>query len=213
MNRILSAAVLVSTVQFLAGPVAAQTLEVATIKVNHTGSGGSGFPGLRNGTLTARNVSLKTLLQAAYGLPSERIVGPDWIDSDKFDLSGKAPRETSEADFRTMLQSLLNERFQVLVHQEVRQMPVYDMWISKSGLKMKVYDPDHPPVPPRTPGGAMVVGSGTMAQLANRLAAFAGRPVIDRSGLTERYSFTLIFTPLSARPLARLYYGAGPKRT
>ena len=65
--------------------------EVAAIKVNRTGSGGSNIPTLTNGTLRAQNVSLLMLLQAAYDLSALRISGPDWMMSDRYDLTGKSP--------------------------------------------------------------------------------------------------------------------------
>jgi uncharacterized protein (TIGR03435 family) len=62
------------------------------VKVNRSGSSNAGFPELRNGTLVAENVSLKSLLSAAYALSPRRIIGPNWLDSDRFDLTGKAPK-------------------------------------------------------------------------------------------------------------------------
>src|ERR1051325_10785265 len=72
--------------------------EVATVKVNETGSGGSSFPTLKNGDFNARNVSLLMLLQAAYDLSVLRIIGPNWLDSGRFDLQGKSPQGVPDSE-------------------------------------------------------------------------------------------------------------------
>lgn len=73
--------------------------EVATVRVNRSGENAWGFPALANGTLNARNVSMRTMLRAAYDLSESRIIGPDWLDSDRFDLAGKAPRPEAPPGF------------------------------------------------------------------------------------------------------------------
>jgi uncharacterized protein (TIGR03435 family) len=175
--------------------------EVATIKVNQTGSGGSNFPTLKNGTLNARNVSLLMLLQAAYDLSVLRIVGPNWLDSDRYDLQGKSPQGVPDSEMAPMLQALLKDRFRISSHREMKEMSVYEMIVVKSGIKMSPYDATRPSVwpPNRNRGGAVIVGSGTMPQLAKMLTGSAGRPVLDNTGLDGRYNYLLTFTPLSAK--------------
>lgn len=174
------------------------TFEVATVKLNRSGSGGANFPRLTNGTLAAQNVSLKMMLQSAYGLSSLRITGPDWLDSDRFDLGGKAPQGVPDTEFMPMLQSLLKERFQLAVHYESREMPVYNLVVAKSGLRILPFDPAHPPpVPPRNGAASMIMGSGTMTQLADQLTGAAGRPVLNKTGLEGRYGYVFTFSPLA----------------
>jgi uncharacterized protein (TIGR03435 family) len=175
--------------------------EVATIKANQTGSGGSNFPRLKNGTLNAENVSLLMLLQAAYDLSAVRIVGPNWLNSDRYDVAGKSPQGVSDSELMPMLQELLRDRFRVSGHREMKEMPVYEMIVGKDGLKMSAFDPAHPLISPpnRNGGGAMIVGSGTMPQLARMMSGPAGRPVLDKTGLSGRYNYILSFTPLSAQ--------------
>ena len=181
----------------------AQSLEfeVASIKVNQTGSGGSNFPRLKNGALSAENVSLLMLLQAAYDLSAVRIVGPSWLDSDRYDVVGKSPQGVSDSELMPMLQALLKDRFRISDHREMKEMPIYEMIVVKDGLKMSAFDPTHPLVSPpnRNRGGAMIVGSGTMPQLAKMISGSAGRPVLDKTGLNGRYNYILSFTPLSAQ--------------
>jgi uncharacterized protein (TIGR03435 family) len=184
------------------------TFEVATVKVNRSG-GGTAFPGLRNGMLTARDASLRLLLGAAYDLSQNRIIGPDWLDADRFDVAAKPPQGVPDSEMMPMLQTLLKERFHLAVHREMKQMPVFDMVVAKGGLKLS-FDPAHPiPTPPANPGGALNIGAGTMPQIAQALTRAAGRPVLDKTGLEGRYGFLLIYTPLSAQS-ADSAAGSGP---
>lgn len=184
--------------------------EVATVKVNHTGSGGSNFPRLKNGTLAAQNVSLLMLLQAAYDLSAARITGPEWLNSDRFDLAGKSPMGVPDSELMPMLQALLKDRFRIAVHRATKTMSVYEMIVAKGGLKMLRFDPARPPVAPRHGGGAMIIGSGTTHQLASMLSAPAGRPVLDKTGLEGGYTYVLTFMPLSAQAVVSASDSAPP---
>ena len=124
----------------------AQEFEVATVKPNRSGQNGDRRPDLQNGVLTARNVTLHMMLRAAYELHESRIIGPDWLDSDRFDLAGKAPAGVPDTEFMPMLQALLKERFQLAVHRETKEMPVFDMVVAKGGLKIWQFDPARPVV-------------------------------------------------------------------
>ncbi len=185
--------------------------EVATVKLNRSGGGGTDFPGLRDGMVTARNASLRMLLRAAYDLSENRIIGPDWLDTDRFDVAGKPPQGVPDSEMMPMLQTLLKERFHLAVHREMKQMPVFDMVVAKGGLKLSLSDPAHPvPTPPRNnPGGAMNIGAGTMPQIAQALTRAAGRPVLDKTRLEGSYGFLLIYTPISAQS-ADIAAGSGP---
>jgi len=188
--------------------------EVATVKVNRSGENGASRPDLRNGVLTARNVTMRMILRAAYDLHESRIIGPDWLDSDRFDLAGKAPAGVPDTEFMPMLQTLLKERFQLAVHRETKEMAVFDMVVAKSGLKIWQFDPARPVPKPPLPANvtsAMVASNGvfTMPQLATHLTGAAGRPVLDKTGLEGRYGFFLFWTQLSA-DAADAAGGSGP---
>ena len=178
----------------LTAPLVSQDLafEVATVKPAGGNPNVSNYPRLHNGTLAAENVSFKTLLSVAFGLTGNRINGPDWIDTEKLDLTGKAPQGVSDSALMPMLQALLRERFQVKVHREQKEMATFDMALAKSGLKLKPFDASKPmTTPPHQAGGAMYIGAATMPQLADGLAGILGRPVVDRTGVDGRYSFVL----------------------
>ena len=176
------------------------TFEVASVKVNRTDDGNSSLPQLRNGRLTAERVSLRQILQVAYGLTALQISGPGWLDSDRFDLAAKAPQGVKDSETMPMLRSLLKERFQLTAHIENKEMPVYDLTVAKDGLKISLFDPSHIPVaPPRNGAASMIIGPMTMPQLANTLTPAAGRPVVDRTGLEGRYFCAVTFSPLAAQ--------------
>jgi uncharacterized protein (TIGR03435 family) len=174
--------------------------EVATVKPNKSGSPGTLAPGLRNGALSARNASLKVLIRTAYDVSNRQIVGPSWLDDDRFDLAGKAPKGVPDSLLMPMLQTLLKDRFQLAVHRETKVMPAFDMIVAKRGLKIAPFDPAHPVRPPAGYSGPLNFGVVTMPELATRLTNDAGRVVLDKTGLNGRYSFMLLnYTPAAAQ--------------
>ena len=81
-------------------PAQSLAFDVATVKVNRTGSGATNLPRITNGRLTAENVTLGQILQVAYGLNALQIGGPVWLGSDRFDLAAKAPQGVPDSDLR-----------------------------------------------------------------------------------------------------------------
>jgi uncharacterized protein (TIGR03435 family) len=155
-------------------------------------------PGLRHGLLTATKVTLRRMVAVAYGMTEPRVIGPEWLDKDHFDIAGRAPKDVPDSELRPMLQALLKDRFQLATHSETREMPVYDLVVAKGGVKMPVYPaPERPLDDPPVRGFPMMRGTITTAQLADQMTFFVNRPVIDKTGLTERYNLFLAFAPLS----------------
>ncbi|HVW08231.1 MAG TPA: TIGR03435 family protein [Bryobacteraceae bacterium] len=177
----------------------AQSFEVASVKVNTSGTGMSSFPGLRNGHLKSSNATMRQILQVAWGLSSVQITGPSWLDSDRYDLDAKAPDGVPDTELKPMLQALLKERFNLQAHPETKELPVYDLVVLKGGPKIQPADPGRPfTQPARLPGACcmMVNVKGTMDQLATALAGPAGRPVIDKTGLDGAYVYVLQYAQL-----------------
>jgi uncharacterized protein (TIGR03435 family) len=71
--------------------LSAQTFEVASVRVNTSGDGSAGYPGLHEGRMQATNATMRMILQSAWGLNSAQITGPSWIDSDRYDIEAKSP--------------------------------------------------------------------------------------------------------------------------
>jgi uncharacterized protein (TIGR03435 family) len=126
--------------------------EVASIKPNKTGSGAT-MVGVQSCRFVATNAPLRMLVQYAYRpvggqLPSNQIIGgPDWANSDRFDVQAKLEEDTrsiSPADMQLLVQSLLEDRFQLKAHRETRELPVYDLVVAKDGPKMKLSEDQTP---------------------------------------------------------------------
>jgi uncharacterized protein (TIGR03435 family) len=171
-----------------------------------------------------RFLSLQDYIISGYNIKKHQIVGgPDWLSTERFDITAKIPEGVPQDQLidkrREMIQTLLEDRFKFKFHRETRELPVYALVITKGGSKLteSPADPDAnaagKPVdvtvnPGRggttvnLPGGASVmygflVFEGrkvTMAQLADNLARFVDRPVIDDTGLKGRYDFKLDFS-------------------
>ncbi len=148
---------------------------------------------------------------------------PKWVATDRFDIEAKAPGNPTKDQMRLMMQSLLAERFQLVVHFETQRVPVLALTLlkpGKTGPKLRSHA-DGPPCdasppadtfPPRCdvyamtrrPGGAARLGSRntTMDLLASLLPSEGtlGRPVLNQTGLDGRFDFTLEWTPEPSGP-------------
>jgi uncharacterized protein (TIGR03435 family) len=177
---------------------AAPTFEVATIKPHKGGNGGGGFAG-EHGRLTITGVSLKLLIQDAYGVMDFQISGgPDWIDLETFDVVGKAENDASSEELWKMVQPLLADRFKLKFHRATKEGPVYDLTIAKSGLKLhkSAEDAQHQGMMRRSGrrGQQYTAQQMTMPALPMILSSSVTRPVIDKTGLEGGYDLKLEWT-------------------
>jgi uncharacterized protein (TIGR03435 family) len=134
-------------------PAQSQSFEIASIKINNSGNPNSSM-GPRGGRLVATNMTLRALLMYAYRpqdghLLDAQVVGaPDWAKVDRFDIEAK-PAGAAEVrpgePTRSMLRSLLEERFGLKVHREARDLPVYTLVLTAKGPK--VSEDQTPPDP------------------------------------------------------------------
>jgi uncharacterized protein (TIGR03435 family) len=143
------------------------------------------------------NVSLKRLIGMAYGVADGRdylLKGPDWMATEDFDIFAKFPPGTSDSQVLLMLQRLLDERFQLKLHRESHEFPVYALVIDKRGSKLRL---TARPGPYRfsARGGHAIGQSVTLAQFADRLSKEVGRQVVDFTGLTGQFDLTLDWRP------------------
>lgn len=152
----------------------------------------------------AKNYPLRLLIAAAYDLNPKAITGgPKWIDSAKFDILAVAPGSVlpTRDQQMAMLATLLSERFQLVFHREPKEFAVYVLTAGKNGSKLRassasatdpssvistVY-PDHVLMPARN------ASMQDFVALLQR--AILDRPVVDRTGLAERYDFDLSWAP------------------
>lgn len=138
---------------------------------------------------------------------------PDWAMRDAYDIDAKVSEEDmaewqKPASQKTMLpammQELLEDRFKLVVHREIKDAPVYLLTVGKGGPKFKESDPtvEHPDGTKLPWGGVLVQSRGaptlydaSMASLATLLSSLggqgAGRQIEDKTGLTGRYDITI----------------------
>ena len=165
--------------------------EVASIKPDKTNE--RMYYGLRNDSLTVRNIAVKGLIQIAYGKREFQITGgPRWITSERFDIDAKAaPSQRATPD---MLKSLLVGRFQLKLHRETRKTSVYSLVVARGGLKMKLSADQSEPEKggPKEMGPGRLVGEGIpMYVITNLLSNMLGRAVINNTSLTGKYDINL----------------------
>jgi uncharacterized protein (TIGR03435 family) len=181
------------------------SFEVATIKPNNSGANSMQrlTVGGRNFIVTAG--SLGDLISFAYGIQPKQIVnGPDWMNSDRYDISATIQPEGSPnpEQVRIMIRKLLADRFALKTHNDKRDMSAYVLSIAKSGQKLTPTQLSGP-----LPGFGMRPSSNPSGvTLMARNAGFdefrsflqnlvLDRPVVDHTGLTGKYDFQLTFTP------------------
>ena len=98
--------------------------------------GGPGTPD--PGQINYSNVPMRELLRQAYGFNQMyQLSAPAWMENARFDIVAKVPAGATRDDFKVMLQNLLAERFDLVVHHETRDLPGYEMTVAKGGLKVK----------------------------------------------------------------------------
>ncbi len=179
------------------------TFEVASIKPTKPGGRGGGIKALPGGQeYRAEGVPVKLIISLMYKVPMRQISGgPGWIDTDGWDIEAKADHSYNLDDLHTMFQNLLADDFKLKFHKETKEGPVYVLAVDKSGSKMKVNDsPQDFEIPIGGGRGGVINGKRVPMQyfawwLGQQVLQRDARPVIDRTGLTGNYDFTLAFLP------------------
>ena len=171
-------------------------------------------------------MTLRDYLGIAYRTKISNIVGPDWIASDRFDISATIPAGNKTAQIPEMFQSLLAERFHLKIHREKRDFPVYALLVGKGELKLKEVPPDDDkaktPEPINASGGGSAAGVSvnlgngsswsfvpnrfeakklSMDDFAGNLERFADRPIVDMTGLKGHYDFAFDVNSEDYRPM------------
>ena len=171
--------------------------EVASIKPNKTNE--RMYYGMRNASLTVRNMTVMGLIQIAYGKRDFQITGgPAWIGLECFDIEAKAERPQRAT--HDMLKSLLASRFLLTLHGETKEASVYSLVVARGGLKMKLSADQTEPEKggPKELGPGRLVGEGIpMYVMVNLVSNMLGRAVINHTGLTGKYDVNLQPVPES----------------
>ena len=188
--------------------------DVATIKPSDPARPGQ-LVTLRGVEVITTNTTVRDLINLAYWLHPKQVTGgPAWVESEKYDMAGKpdAPGQPNVDQMKMMIQKLLADRFQLKFHVEKRELPAYVVKIAKTEAKI-IRSQDDPKGYPGwnfgrgASGTTLTFRNSPMSQVTAILQNFLDKPVVDQSGLSERYDFTVTFT-LDPAQAARL--GAPP---
>jgi uncharacterized protein (TIGR03435 family) len=152
---------------------------------------------LPGGAVRFSGMPLRMLIMSAYDVKAFQISGgPDWISTDRWDIQAKVEGVEGRLTMpqqRPMLQALMADRFQLKIHKETREMPVYALLVDKKGTKLVEHTTGEVQV--RSGNGMLSVKKHGMEWLAFWLAQQLGRVVIDQTNLKGEYDFQLEWTP------------------
>jgi uncharacterized protein (TIGR03435 family) len=182
-----------------AGAWAQKAFDVASIRPNAANDNRIMIRIQPGGRFTATGISAKQLMTQALNVRDFQILNaPGWTTAERWDINAVAeglPERVPPETLRPMLRALLEERFQLQVHTETRELPIYELVVSKSGSKLRKSEAKSDQQMMRM-GRGQLAGQGVpLSSLAQQLAQALGRDVIDRTGLAGRYDFELNWTP------------------
>lgn len=211
--------------------------EVASIKPSPEPDPNQGYTvGCKEdpGMFRCQNMDLSNLITRAYSIMPFQLTGPDWMRSQRFEITAKIPEGTTKEQLDLMLQSMLTDRFKLVVHHETKDMAKYDLVVAKNGTKLKAAVEDAagaaPADKPRSTGPMKLGKDGfpelsrpgmigmngrfrfyqpamTMQQLVRQLSGQMGKPVTDATGLKGKYDISLYWAADMMRGAAPLAAG------
>ena len=175
--------------------------EVATIKPSDTSAPHGTFFTTRGRYVIAYNISVRGLIEYAYGVHSKQIVdGPAALLDVHYDIEGVPDVEgrPNHTQSRLLFRKLLESRFKLISHRETREMPAYAIEVVKGGPKIArtTRQPGDRLMFSYTNAVVLTVRNASMSDFAHGMQeAFLDKPVVDETGLKDRYDFELKWTP------------------
>jgi len=215
MKSLILCACLASCVYgFTPQPTDKPAFEVASVKPSDPNPANRIFIGMNadTGTVHYTNITLKDCIRAAWRVRDFQILGPDWINTARFEIIAKLPAGASMEQIPEMMQRLLAERFGLILQHGTREQSVYALTVGKNGpnlMPAAVKADDQPETalgPDGKPRQAIMIGFPTsgvvihapaagLAAVAETISRFTERPVVDMTGLEGQYQFELNFEP------------------
>jgi uncharacterized protein (TIGR03435 family) len=173
----------------LAVSLAQPRFEVASIRLSSPEERGAGCP-TTPGLVRCRAVTLKRCIVGAYVIGAERVLGgPGWIDTDNFDITARASEPLGDKALMVMLQTLLAERFKLVLHRESRLGQAMVLEVGKKGPKLKPAGDAKFSL--KNAHERLDATNMTIADFAEILSRDLKLPVVDRTGLAGAFNFTL----------------------
>jgi uncharacterized protein (TIGR03435 family) len=181
------------------------SFEVLSVKPMTSNSPGMSMQ-TNPGRFFTRGSNLKFLIQYAYRMKSFQISGgPDWMNTDRFEIEGKfnaGENKDNDDKLLLMLQSALEDRFKLKFHRETKDAPVFELTVAKNGPKLTPASNEPIPTGGNRGGGFATLTStrtlrsrgATMANFAAFLSDSLGRAVIDKTGLDGKFDITLEYS-------------------
>jgi uncharacterized protein (TIGR03435 family) len=198
----------------------APAFEVASIKVNNSGSDNFGFTARPGGVMVATNVTARQIVTYSYSMQNSRVAGgPDWLDTVRYDITAKASEAATPDQMLLMFRTLLADRFKLVMHVDARDTAIFSLVPARPDGRLgpqlrasATVDCDaaraaqargatiaasdgRPICGGRTRAGFITAGAVSMDELARNLSRLVGRAIANRTGLQGRYDFDLKFTP------------------
>jgi uncharacterized protein (TIGR03435 family) len=235
----LGSLVLLTRVLFAQPPEIAPRFEIADVHASRqTATRFARMGPLRNARYEITSASMLDLIRFAWNFEADRILGgPNWLELDRFDVIAKVPPDSASDAQRIMLQSLLKDRFQLVLHEETKLVPAWVLTVGKKPLLKEADGSGESGCKPRTgsgappEGGSRITVNGTPINLGAgmtiqyschniTMAAFAeglrtmmftqiATPVLDRTGLQGMWNFDVKWSMPMILPMA----GSGDRIT
>ena len=172
------------------------SFDVASVKVSQPAAAGE--RGRRDniqvspGTVTLRNVTLKACIRWAYHVTEYQVSGPAWLDSERYEIAGKAAGPAGEEQLRLMMQTLLQERFKLALRRQTKDFQVYVLVPGKNGAKVQESASEgETSIETNQRQMSVTVRRAPVAQLVEMLSNVLRAPVVDMTGLKGRYDVSL----------------------
>jgi len=189
-------------------PDARPAFEVASVKVSENtptgrdgggrglfgfgGRGGRGSIQASPGSLSMRNVTLKNAVRWAYHVSEYQVLGPDWLDSARYNIVARVSAPASEEQLELMLQSLLADRFKLVLHHQSKELQVYVLSVGKNGPKLQEStSAGESSIDTQMDRMSVVVQRTPLSQMIDMLTPVLGAPVLDMTGLKGKYDITV----------------------
>jgi uncharacterized protein (TIGR03435 family) len=218
-------------------PPARPEFEVASVKKSAPAAPGQVNIGVHiDGAMVRYNtLPMRSYIRMAYRVNDYQVLGPDWLGTENFDIAAKLPEGATRAQLPEMIQSLLAERFKLVLHRDKKEFAVYALVVAKNGPKLKESPSDSSveasPAAKGTVdvnvttgrgGGVVDMGNGstigysrdrleakkvTVSALAVAVERLVDRPVLDMTGIAGNYDFSLEYSWDELRSLVRTSSG------